>query len=175
MKRLSKDKIEQLLHELVKDCSRSDRDLAKILKVSQPTVSRMRKKIVKEKMILGYSAIPNFYSMGYKLMVLTLVNTKHIFASEKTRIKGFKKVQKWMMSKSNVVFCDFCRGMGMNGMMLSFHKSYEDFDNFMIEHNRDLGSIMNDVQNVIVNLGNHQIVKPFHFSYLLRAARSRFN
>lgn len=165
-RQLNPDKITELLYELIKDCNRSDRDLAKVLNVSQPTVSRMKKKITEENMVLGYSAIPDFYKMGYKLMVLTLVNTKHNFASEKTRIEGFNAVQKWMMSKPNVVFCDFCRGMGMNGIMLSFHKSYEDFDKFMFDHNRTLGAIMNDVQNVIINLGKHNRVKPFHFSYL---------
>lgn len=165
-RQINVDKMTELIFELLKDCNRSDRDFAKVLKVSQPTISRMRKKIVEEKMVLGFSAIPNFYSMGYRLMVITLVKNKHNFASTKTREEGFNKVQKWMMSKPNVVFCDFCRGMGMNGIMISFHKSYEEFDTFMTEHNNKLGSILNDTQNIIVNLGEHKVVKPFHFSYL---------
>jgi DNA-binding Lrp family transcriptional regulator len=163
---VSEEKMMRLLHEMIKDSSKSDRQLAKVLNVSQPTISRMRKKIVAEDMIRGYSVIPNFYKMGYEIMVLTFIDTKHNYASKKIREEGFKKVQKWMMSKSNVIFCDFCRGMGMNGVMVSFHKSYKDFDEFMFDHNNELGPIMNDVQNVIINMAEHPIVKAFSFAYL---------
>jgi DNA-binding Lrp family transcriptional regulator len=38
----------RLLVELIKNCSRSDRKLAKVLGTSQPTVTRMRNRVVKE-------------------------------------------------------------------------------------------------------------------------------
>ena len=45
---MKQDKLTKLLLELVKNSKRSDRDLAKALDVSQPTVTRMRKKLEKE-------------------------------------------------------------------------------------------------------------------------------
>jgi hypothetical protein len=71
-----------------------------------------------------------------------------------------------MMKKPNVLFADNCRGMDMDGGFISFHKSYNDFDNFITEHNEEFGSIITEVKNVFFNLENHNTVKPFHFKYL---------
>ena len=43
-----KDRMMKVLLELLKDSKRSDRELAKVLGVSQPTVSRTRWRLVKE-------------------------------------------------------------------------------------------------------------------------------
>jgi DNA-binding Lrp family transcriptional regulator len=42
---MPREKIITLLYELMKNSRKSDRDLAKILDVSQPTVTRMRRKL----------------------------------------------------------------------------------------------------------------------------------
>jgi DNA-binding Lrp family transcriptional regulator len=49
-----------LLLELLKDSKRSDRELAKVLGVSQPTVSRMRSRLVKEGVIRDFTVVPDF-------------------------------------------------------------------------------------------------------------------
>jgi len=58
----------RLVGELMKNSRRSDRELAKALKVSQPTVSRMIKKLEKEGVIQEYTMIPNFSKLGYEIM-----------------------------------------------------------------------------------------------------------
>ncbi|NIO38282.1 winged helix-turn-helix transcriptional regulator, partial [Candidatus Bathyarchaeota archaeon] len=45
----------QLLRELLKNSKRSDRELAKILGVSQPTVTRTRNRLEKNGMIQDYT------------------------------------------------------------------------------------------------------------------------
>lgn len=165
-RRSTGDKMSKLLHELLRDSSRSDRELAKVLGVSQPTISRMRKRIVEEEMIKGYTVIPDFFKMGYSILAFTFVNTTNSFAPKEKRKKWIKKVRTWMMNKPNVVFADNCRGMDVDGALISFHKSYHDFDVFITEHNNEFGSILTDVKSVLCNLGTHDIVKPFHFKYL---------
>jgi DNA-binding Lrp family transcriptional regulator len=64
----------KLISELMKNSRRSDRELAKIIGVSQPTVSRMIKKLEKEGAIGEYTMIPNFSKLGFK--ILTLVFSK---------------------------------------------------------------------------------------------------
>jgi DNA-binding Lrp family transcriptional regulator len=59
-----KQKMRQLLSELLKDSKRSDRELAKTLKISQPTVSRMRHTLVKKKVITQFTAIPDPANLG---------------------------------------------------------------------------------------------------------------
>jgi len=47
----------ELLFELMKNSCRSDRTLVKVLKSSQPTITRKRAKLEKE-LIEGYTAVP---------------------------------------------------------------------------------------------------------------------
>ena len=49
----------RLLSELIRDSRRSDRELAKVLHVSQPTVTR-RRALVEKELIDGYTAIPRW-------------------------------------------------------------------------------------------------------------------
>jgi len=62
-----------LLLEYLKDSDRSDREIAKVLGVSQPTVSRLKSKLVKEGLIRHFSAIPDFAKMGYEIMAFSFV------------------------------------------------------------------------------------------------------
>ena len=55
-----KKKEMRLLVELIKNSCRSDRNLAKVLGTSQPTVTRMRNKLVKEGIIQEFTVIPDF-------------------------------------------------------------------------------------------------------------------
>ena len=59
----------QLVSELVRNCRRSDRELAKVLHVSQPTVTRTRARLEKQGLI-EYGASPNLPELGYKIMAV---------------------------------------------------------------------------------------------------------
>ena len=50
----------RLVAELMKNSRKSDRELAKILGISQPTVTRIRNKLEREGVIREYTAIPDF-------------------------------------------------------------------------------------------------------------------
>jgi DNA-binding Lrp family transcriptional regulator len=58
----------KLLSELIKNSRRSDRELAKAIGVSQPTITRRRALIEKE-LIDGYTAIPKWEKLGYELLL----------------------------------------------------------------------------------------------------------
>lgn len=68
-----KDIENRLIVELMKNRRRrrrSDRELAKVLDVSQPTVSRTRMKLEKEG-IFEYSLIPNFAKLRFEILAFT--------------------------------------------------------------------------------------------------------
>ncbi len=65
-----------LLLELLKNSNRSDRELAKVLGVSQPTVSRIKKQLVTEGTVKEFSVIPDFAKMGYRIMAVSCANLK---------------------------------------------------------------------------------------------------
>lgn len=61
----------RLVAELMKNSRRSDRELAKALGVSQPTVTRVRGKLEKEGIVKEYTMIPDFKRLGYQIMAVT--------------------------------------------------------------------------------------------------------
>jgi DNA-binding Lrp family transcriptional regulator len=67
-----KDTELKLISELMKNSRRSDRELAKVIDSTQPTVTRMRRKLEKSGIIKEYTMIPDFNKLGYKLCSITL-------------------------------------------------------------------------------------------------------
>lgn len=78
----------KLISELMKNSRRSDRDLAKTIGVSQPTVSRLIKKHEKEGVIKEYTTIPGFRKFGFELLVFTLVKLEKFLSSEEIEGQG---------------------------------------------------------------------------------------
>ena len=157
----------KLLSELMKNAKRSDRQIAKVLKSSQPTITRTRAFLEKE-LIDGYTIIPKWEKIGYAILAITFFKTKQALGIEEKYEAAHKKATKWLMQHPNVIMGGGCRGMGMDGFLMSVHKSYSDFDEFMFNHKRELGELVDDIQTVIVNLGGSAILKPLHFKYLAK-------
>jgi DNA-binding Lrp family transcriptional regulator len=147
-----------LLLELLKDSKRSDRELAKVLDVSQPTVSRMRSRLVKEGIIQDFTVIPDFVRMGYEIMAINCFKSK----SSKELAE---KAKKWMMSKPNIIFAAAAQGMGKNGIMISLHRDYTDFSNFLVEVMAEDETVMKEYDTMLISLKG-RIVKPLSLKYL---------
>lgn len=173
-KTLMNKKTQKLLHELLKDSSRSDRELGKAIGVSQPTVSKMKKNLREKGIIQGFTMIPDFSKMGYNLLAFTFVKPKGILSSSSELKISTEIAQKWLNEQANVIFADFCRGMNMHAFMISFHTSYQDFDKFIKNHNQKLGCLLDDVKSCLVNLAGDDTLKPFHFKYLANNTNSGF-
>jgi len=158
----------KLLWELLKNSRRSDRELAKALGTSQPTVTRRRANIEKN-FIDGYTAIPKWEKIGFEIVAFTFVKHNIKYAKPEVREAAFRKVEEWMMKQPNVVFAIEGQGMGWDGICVSFHKSYSDFTEFMKKHNSELSDVLIDSQSFISNIEPTTIRKPFHLKYLEKA------
>jgi DNA-binding Lrp family transcriptional regulator len=158
----------KLLWELMKNSRRSDRELAKVLGTSQPTVSR-RRIIIEKSFIDGYTAIPKWEKIGFELVAFTFVKHKIKYAKPEVRAAGFKKVEEWMMKQPNVILAIDGQGMGWDGVCISFHKSYSDFTEFMRKHNSELSELLIETQSFIADINPTTIRKPFHLKYLEKA------
>jgi len=158
----------RLLSELIKNSRRSDRELAKAIGVSQPTITRRRALIEKE-LIDGYTAIPKWEKLGYELFAITFVKIRAAIASaekyDETRKKGFG----WVAKQPCIIMSGACRGMGVDSFMISIHKSYKDYDEFLRNHRLKLGDFVEDVQSILVNLSGKEISKPLSFTCLFKA------
>jgi len=158
----------KILVELMKNARVSDRKMAKILGVSQATISRRRAMLEKE-VIDGYTAIPKWDKLGYEILAITLVKTPLRFASNEKMKDATNRSMKWLAKQPNVIMGSVCRGMGMTGMMISLHKTYADFDEFLNTHRQQLGDLLEDVQTIIVNLTGKWVNRPLHLKYLAEA------
>jgi DNA-binding Lrp family transcriptional regulator len=111
----------RLLSELMKDSQRSDRELAKALGVSQPTVSRMRVRLEKEKVIKEYTMIPDFHKLGFEILAITfLALDKEPDSQHERTLSTFQNV------------LTFERGLGLkySHVVVSLHETYSSYAEF---------------------------------------------
>ncbi|MCJ7423289.1 Lrp/AsnC family transcriptional regulator [Candidatus Bathyarchaeota archaeon] len=88
----------KILFELIKGARRSDRELAKATRVSQPTVTRTRTKLEKMGLVKEYTIIPDLRKMGYELLVFTFMS----FAEDRPEL--FAKAREWIKKRPSVIF-----------------------------------------------------------------------
>ena len=121
----------KLVSELMKNSRRSDRELAKVIGVSQPTVSRMIKKLEKEGVIKEYTMMPDFTKLEYELMVLTFISIKPTLGREEADKERTLVQEQVKESPGNIIMLE--RGIGLNhtGIIISFHKDYSDYTQFI--------------------------------------------
>jgi len=158
---MRKELPQQLLRELLKDSKRSDRDLAKVLKVSQPTVTRTRHKLERDGMIQDYTIIPNFKRMGFEILALTFVKMRPTILSPEI----MENARKYAAKFPNAIFASTGEGLGMTGVIISFHKNYTEYHQKVNQLRVDWKDLTEDIRSFIVALGEGQY-KEFSLKYL---------
>jgi DNA-binding Lrp family transcriptional regulator len=121
----------KLIAELIRNSRRSDRELAKAVGCSQPTVSRMIKRLEKEGYIKEYTMIPDFHRLGYEIMALTFIQNEKKSGMEELedlRTKG-RELEK--NSAASALFIMNGIGRDSNRVILSLHESYSSFADFV--------------------------------------------
>jgi DNA-binding Lrp family transcriptional regulator len=160
-----KEKMKHLLFELIKNSKNSDRNIANILGVSQPTITRMRKRL-EEKTIVEYTVTPDLTELEYELMALTLVSTK---GSTKSGEKLKETLEKWMMKQPNIVFACDGNGIGTNEMMISIHKDYTDFLGLITKLRTEWSENLGEIKTFVSSIKKEAILKPYSLKYLENA------
>jgi len=153
-----KNTMMKLLLELLKDSKRSDRELAKVLDVSQATVTRMRHRLVSEGMIKEFTIIPDLFKMGYTIMAISFVKSK-------MGAEIGEKALKYVSKHPNIIFMTKAQGMGRNGLMISLHKDYAEYSDFLIDLLQYWGDDIEERDDILVSLKG-PFVRPFSLSYL---------
>ncbi|KPV63065.1 MAG: HTH-type transcriptional regulator Ptr2 [Candidatus Bathyarchaeota archaeon BA2] len=156
-----KEKMKRLLFELIKNSKNSDRNIANILGVSQPTITRMRKKL-EEKAIVEYTVTPDLTELGYELMAVTFVSIRGSVKSEEKQ----KNLEKWMMEQPNIVFACDGTGMGMDGMIISIHKDYTDFSGLVTKLRTEWSGALGEIKTFVSSIKGGVILKPYSLKYL---------
>jgi DNA-binding Lrp family transcriptional regulator len=149
---MMKKRMLKLLFELMKNAKRSDREIAKIIGVSQPTITRMRQRLEKSA-IVDYTVIPDWTELGFEIMAMTFVKAKGEPELAKT----------WAAKNPNVVFTAGGEGMGMDYAIISFHKNYSGYSSFIDTLKTEWAE---EVQSFLMTTGEERMVKPFSLKYL---------
>jgi DNA-binding Lrp family transcriptional regulator len=122
-----KDAKLRLVSELMKNSRRSDRELAKAIGVSQPTVSRMINKLEKEGIIEEYTMIPDFAQLGYNLIAVIFFG-KQENMKEEERI-ALREAAAEMEKKTPHATMMVVNGIGLNKgrMIIIFYKDFSSY------------------------------------------------
>ena len=153
----------KLLLEMMRNSRRSDRDLARVLHVSQPTVTRTRQKLERD-YVETYTLIPKFDKIGYEILAFTFCKSKTYEKAETEKMT--RHAAEWCMKHPNVVFAGDGEGIGKDAIVVSFHKSYSDYADFMREFTIEWANFVTDLQSFLVSVRNGIIMKPFDMKYL---------
>ena len=134
----------KLISELLKGSRRSDRELAKAVGTSQPTVTRARVRLEKEKVIREYTMIPDFGKLGFEILAITFL----VFDKE----PDSKDLGKTLDVFENVLM--FERGLGLKSshVVVSVHKDYSSYAEFGRKLKLNDSWTVTDSASFLVNL-----------------------
>ena len=131
MKEPLKDVELRLISELMKNSRRSDRELARAMNVSQPTVTSLIIKLEKTGVIKEYTMIPDFTKIGYEIMATILMEMKEPLTEENLK-KVYEATAKLEeTSPYSALIALNCAGKDKNRVVIAFYKDYSDYADAM--------------------------------------------
>ncbi len=154
-------RMKQVLHELIKDSSRSDHKLAKAIDVSQPTVTRLRNQLEKEGTIQEYTIIPDLTKMDYSIMAIFCIKYKAHLKEKAKEMSTDAAIE-----HSSTVFASRAQGMGKNAISISLFKNYGEYSQYVEDLASKWDDIVEDWSSMLVDLKG-PILKPFSLKYLV--------
>jgi DNA-binding Lrp family transcriptional regulator len=156
-----KKRILNVFLELIKNSKKSDRDIAKKLKISQPTVTRIRKKLENLGYISEYTVIPNFPKLGFEIAAFIFFNVERYNNTEDKKLK--LRSHEWINKHPNIIFAADGDGIhGKNSMLVTLHRNFTEYNNFVNEFKKMWGSNIKELETFLVSLASQT---PKHISF----------
>lgn len=158
----------RILSELIRNSKRSDRELAKITGVSQPTVTRIVTKLEREGYIKQYTLIPDFSKLGYKIIAMTFVKLKRTISPEE-REKA-KDLAQEITKKGpyQIVMGERGMGMGYDGVFVSYHKNFSEYSQLKEWFRQFEFLEVDKIENFLIDLEDPVHYHPLDFTLLAR-------
>jgi DNA-binding Lrp family transcriptional regulator len=166
VEKLVKDIELKLVSELMKNSRRSDRELAKILKVSQPTVTRIRSRLEKEGIVKEYTMIPDFAKLGFEIVSIDFAKLKGPVPEEKLmEIRGQVRQASKKKPLSTIVGMS---GMGCNAdrVVVAFHEDYSTYLEYLKTVKQHPLVIVDQVNSFLIDLTDRSQYLPLTLSSL---------
>jgi len=155
-----------LVCELMKNSRRSDRELAKVLGVSQPTVSRIVKKLEKEGVIKEYAMIPDFAKLGFGIMSIDFATLKETIPEEK--LKEIRKQVRQTLQKEPISTIVAMSGIGCNAdrVVVAFHEDYSTYMKYLNKLKQHPLVIVDQIRSFVIDLNDRSQYLPLTLSGL---------
>ena len=156
----------KLVCELMKNSRRSDRELGRVLGVSQPTVSRMVKKLEKEGVIKEYAMIPDFTKLGFQIMSIDFAKLKKPISEE--RLKETRKQVRQTLLKEPESAIVGMTGMGFNAdrVIVAFHEDYSTYTEALDKIKQHPLVEVEEIKSFLVDLNDRSQYLPLTLSNL---------
>lgn len=161
MARVLKELEMKLLYELMKDSRRSDRELAKSIGVSQPTISRTLKKMQKD-FGVTFTASADLAKAGFEIMAIT-------FGKKEKKPMEKQKIQEYLEEyRDSIIFASTGRSSSMDSdrLTISVHKSYSDYVRFREYLRTEWEGLVLVDSSFIISLKSDKIIRPLSTHYL---------
>ncbi len=163
----------RLISELLTNSRRSDRELAKAIGVSQPTVSRALTRLEKSGLIRSYTIMPDFARLGYAMFAIIYVKLKAAYSAEETQKIRKAVKDRIEQSQFGIVMLERGIGLGYDACIVSIYRNYS-------EYSRHLDAIrsfpfidVSDVRTFIVNLEDPVRYRPLDFEIIAKQLATR--
>ena len=143
-----RDKEKQVLFELLKDGRKPDKHIAQLLKLTQPTVTRIRQKLEREKVIKGYRAVVDEKVVGFSISAITFFDWR-----DYSEQKQIDEARSYIFSIPEVVY--YARGEGLRGktyVMITVHKTFAEYEAFTRKLRERYGKLMAYVEEFISSM-----------------------
>jgi DNA-binding Lrp family transcriptional regulator len=142
----------RLISELVRNSRKSDRELARIIGVSQPTVTRMRTRLEKEGIIREYTMLPDFTKLGYELLVFTFLKYERPPSEEQYTEIGKEALALQEKSASSTIIVADGIGLGSDRIIVTLHRDYSTYSGYTRDMSKLSAYKISYVGNFIVSL-----------------------
>lgn len=158
----------KLISELLKNSHKSDREIAKELKVSQPTVNRQRKRLEKESYIREYTIMPDFAKLGYEIMAITFLKLSKLLSAKDVEQARDVARESLKTGEFEVIMLERGMGMGYDGVAISLHENYNSYLEFKNRFKQFTFLELSSLDSFIISLNDETRYRPLTFSTLAK-------
>jgi DNA-binding Lrp family transcriptional regulator len=151
----------KLICELIRNARKSDRELSKLIGVSQPTVSRIRARLEKEG-VIEYTGVPDLRKLGFQIVAVTFGNSKSGRYSEAMVAKS----EAFMDDHPNLIFVSSGRGLSSDRIVISVHKNYSDYAEYVREIRAEWAEFMTMTDSFLIALNSDSVPRPLSLKYI---------
>ncbi len=156
----------KILAGLMKNSKISDRKLADLIGVSQPTITRRRARLEAE-LSLDYTVIPDFSKLGIEIMAFHFSNWKAEEYDSLSKTSDFqKRIAEFIKGQNNMILISSGQGCGQSRVGVSFHRDYSEYVAYRAKVQEEWGAHLANYESFIISLKSDRILRPLTLKYL---------